>query len=637
MGMLIAAKDWQTTPLGPLASWPQSLKSAVSLTLASPVAMIVLWGPELIQLYNDSYATIAGLRHPAALGQPNRECWPEVWAFNAPIFAAALQGNSQSFTGQELVIERHGVAERAWFDLTYSPLYDEGGTAAGVLVIVIETTGRVYADQQVTAAVRRQRRLFERAPGFIAILHGPEMAFEFVNDAFTRLFGGRNFIGRTVRDAFPDLVGQGFYELLDNAYANGERFVASDVPIQLQNLPDVPPDERFLDFIYEPILNDHGQATGLFIEGHDVTDAHVARAALQALNADLERQVAERTRELGQTWQVSPDLLGILTQDGYFETTNPAWQVVLGWSAAELAASVFLDFIHPDDLERTNAQFERSKHGELALRFENRYRRRDGEYRWLSWVAVPGGGKLYCSARDVTTEKQQAEALGKAEEALRQSQKMEAVGQLTAGLAHDFNNLLTGISGSLELLQNRLAQGRVAGIERYLTAAQGASSRAAALTHRLLAFSRQQTLVSKPTDLNLLVAGMEGLVRRAVGPSIDIDRVTEAKLWTTLIDPGQLENALLNLCINARDAMPEGGRLVIETANRALDANTARRFELPEGDYVSLSVGDTGCGMSWSITSLPRTRRPMLPSPALIPSAVCASAVMVRPASVRTG
>ena len=185
-----------------------------------------------------------------------------------------------------------------------------------------------------------------------------------------------------------------------------------------------------------------------------------------------------------------------------------------------------------------------------------------------------------------------------AEEALRQSQKMEAVGQLTGGIAHDFNNLLTGIIGSLDLLQVRLRQGRTTEIDRYIAAAQGASKRAAALTHRLLAFSRRQTLDPKQTDVNRLVIGMEELIRRTVGPQITVEVVTAGGLWSTLIDSSQLENALLNLCINARDAMPEGGRITIETANKWLDERVAKDRDLPPGQYLSLCVTDNGTGMT---------------------------------------
>ena len=201
----------------------------------------------------------------------------------------------------------------------------------------------------------------------------------------------------------------------------------------------------------------------------------------------------------------------------------------------------------------------------------------------------------------VTLESQVAERtreLMEAEAALRQAQKMEAVGQLTGGLAHDFNNLLTGIAGSLEMLQARVAQGRLADIERYIIAAQGAAKRAASLTHRLLAFSRRQTLDPRPTDVNRLVADMEDLVRRTVGPQITFETVAAGGLWPTSVDPSQLENALLNLCINARDAMPDGGCITVETANRWLDQRAARERGVEPGQYVVLSVSDEGTGMS---------------------------------------
>jgi signal transduction histidine kinase/CheY-like chemotaxis protein len=189
-------------------------------------------------------------------------------------------------------------------------------------------------------------------------------------------------------------------------------------------------------------------------------------------------------------------------------------------------------------------------------------------------------------------------ARAQVEESLRQSQKMEAVGQLTGGIAHDFNNLLAAISGSLQMIQSRMAQGRVETVDRYLVAAQNAVQRAAALTHRLLAFSRRQTLDPKPTNVNRLIAGMEELIRRTVGPSVQMEVIGAGGLWPTLIDPNQLENALLNLCINARDAMPDGGRLTIETANKWLDDRAAKERDLSPGQYVSLSVTDTGTGMS---------------------------------------
>ncbi|MGY2053014.1 PAS domain-containing protein [Methylobacterium sp. JK268] len=347
-----------------------------------------------------------------------------------------------------------------------------------------------------------------------------------------------------------------------------------------------------------PIRDEGGAITRWFGSGTDVTDLRAAEAALRHLNETLEAQVAARTAERDQIWQASTDLLCVAGHDGSFLSLNPAWTTTLGWSEAELRARPLLDFVHPEDRAETAAAAAALRRGDLLIGFENRYRTRDGRYRWFSWNAVPRGGLVYASARDVTQVRAQGEALAEAEAALRQAQKMEAVGQLTGGIAHDFNNLLAGISGSLELMETRIGQGRMGDVARYMTAAQGAARRAAALTHRLLAFSRRQTLDPKPTDVNGLVAGMEELISRTAGPAVALSVTAAPDLWPALVDPPQLENALLNLCINARDAMPEGGRIRIETANLRLPAEAAREQDLSPGEYLSLTVADTGTGMS---------------------------------------
>ena len=329
----------------------------------------------------------------------------------------------------------------------------------------------------------------------------------------------------------------------------------------------------------------------------DITDRKRTEQRLHELNIELERQVIERSQERGTTWQVSPDLLGALNPQGYFVTSNPAWMTVLGWTEAEVAGMSIFELLHPDDVERTRGGFNLTQQGQPAIRFPNRYRCKSGAYRWISWVGVPDGGMVYCSGRDITEEREQAEALERAQEALRQSQKMEAVGQLTGGLAHDFNNLLAAISGSLEVMQMRIAQGRTGEIDRFMVAAKGAVKRAAALTHRLLAFSRRQTLDPKPTDANRLIADMEELIRRTIGPGIHLEVVGAGGLWPTLVDPNQLENALLNLCLNARDAMPDGGRLTMETANKWLDDRAASERDMAPGQYISVCVSDNGVGM----------------------------------------
>nr|WP_299908174.1 PAS domain-containing protein [Sphingomonas bacterium] len=559
----------------------------------------------------------------------------------------------------------------------------------------------------------RLRSLFQRAPGFMCVLRGPEHVFEFMNEAYLQLIGHRDVRDMTVREALPEIEGQGFFGLLDDVYRTGQPFVGQNMAVDLQREPGSPLEKRFLNLVYQPIVESDGSITGIFAEGHDVTDQVRGEAALRALNADLEREVIQRTQARGMTWHLSPDLLGALNPQGYFETSNPAWKSLLGWTEEEVASMSIFELLHPDDVERTRGGFQLTQQGQPAIRFPNRYRCKDGSYRWISWVGIPEDGMVYCSGRDITEEKA-AEAerdrlwtlsedmlaradyeggmaavnpawtkvlgwseqelltnpyadiihpenvpavtaaleamartgqptrfenrilsasgewkpigwtvspepdgvhfiavgrdltedkarerqLDQAQEALRQSQKMEAVGQLTGGIAHDFNNLLAGIGGNLELLDLRLAAGRTVGLERYIGGAQDATRRAASLTQRLLAFSRRQTLDPKPTDVNRLIAGMEELIRRTVGPAIEVEVVGAGGLWLTRVDPSQLENALLNLAINARDAMAGVGRITIETANKWLDDRAAKDRELPPGQYLSLCVTDTGSGMA---------------------------------------
>jgi PAS domain S-box-containing protein len=322
-----------------------------------------------------------------------------------------------------------------------------------------------------------------------------------------------------------------------------------------------------------------------------------AEAALAALAATLERQVEERTRERDRTWQNSQDLLAIVDAEGIFRAVNPAWATILGWAPDEMVGRHHLGFSHPDD-QPASEQAHNHALIEPLLQYENRVRHKDGSYRWVSWVATAEGDRIYASGRHITAEREARIALENAQDQLRQSQKMEAVGQLTGGLAHDFNNMLTAISGSLELIQMRVRQGRTGDLDRYVGMAQQGAKRAAALTHRLLAFSRRQTLDPRPTDVNRLIANLDDLLRRSVGPTVEIEIVGAGGLWTTLVDPNQLENALLNLCINARDAMPEGGRITIETANKWLDDKAAAERDLPPGQYISLCVTDTGSGMT---------------------------------------
>ncbi|HYI40665.1 MAG TPA: PAS domain S-box protein [Allosphingosinicella sp.] len=848
-GALIRAYDWRSTPLGPIEDWPESLKAVVALVVDSPVPIVTLWGPDGIMIYNDAYSIFAGARHPRLLGSQVREGWPEVADFNDHVMKIVLAGGTLSYKDQELVLHRNGRPEPVWMNLDYSPVPGENGRPAGVIAIVVETTERVLAERRAALETERQRRLFKQAPGFITILRGPDHEFEFVNQAYSKLFGDRDFVGRTAREAFPELAGQEFFDWLDRVYQTGERFVADHVPIVLQRAPGGPMEERFLDFIYEPVTDESGRVTGIFCEGHDVTQArraqealrrserryrqivegaedfaivtvdphgditswnagaeritgyseaealgrpgsiiftpedraagvpeqemnqaqsdgralderwhlrkdghrfwgsgltmcleggeggflkifrdrtaeHEAEAALRTsearyrtlfetveagfcvveilvddagqpadyrfieanpafrsqtglpeadgrtarelvpnlepfwvetygrvaltgepvrfesgseamgrwfdvhalrvgdpetrrvailfndisdrrraeermrgLNETLAQHVAERTAERNRIWEMSRDLFAIMGFDGRLKAINPAWEAMLGLDQETLLARDFAQQVHPDDHEGVEAMMERLLAGETVIGFEDRLRHADGGWRWISWTLVPEGEVFFAVGRDVTGEKQAAEELERAQEALRQSQKMDAMGQLTGGVAHDFNNLLTPIVGSLDMLQRRGLGGERE--RRLIDGAMQSAERAKTLVQRLLAFARRQPLQPSAVDVGRIVTGMADLLASTSGPQIRLVVEVPDDLPAAQADPNQLEMALLNLGVNARDAMPDGGTLRITA--KAESAGASNPAGLKPGRYVCLSVADTGTGMDEKI------------------------------------
>jgi PAS domain S-box-containing protein len=346
--------------------------------------------------------------------------------------------------------------------------------------------------------------------------------------------------------------------------------------------------------VIDPIRQD-GKLVGFAKITRDMTEQHNAQIA--ALESE------RKFRLLVQG--VIDYAIYMLDPEGVITNWNTGAARIKGYSEEEVIGRHFSMFYTAEDraAEVPGRALERAaRDGRYEL--EGWRCRKDGTQFWANAVidAIRDtDGELLGFAkitRDLTERRQTQLELEKSHEQLMQSQKMEAIGHLTGGIAHDFNNMLTGISGSLELMDARLAQGRFNDFGRYIASARGAAARAAALTHRLLAFARRQSLEPKAINVNKLIASMEELVRRTVGPATHVETVLAIGLWPTLCDPNQLENALLNLCINARDAMPNGGRITIETANSWLDERGARQRDMQPGQYVAICVSDTGTGMT---------------------------------------
>lgn len=366
MAVFIASFDWSSTSLGPIDGWPPCLRTITGFLIRSPAPIVLLWGPEGVMIYNDAYSEFAGGGKPGKLGSKVKDGWPEIADFNANVMAVGLAGQALSYRDQELTLIRGGRAEPVWMNLDYSPVLDDNGQPAGVIAIVIETTARVLADRRAAAEQERQRQVMRQMPGFVAILTGPDHIYEYVNDAYMKISERGDFIGRRFRDVFPDIAGQGFYELLDRVYEAGEGVVSRNMELQLQGSDQL----QYIDFVFEPIRDGAGNVSGIFIGGYETTEAYRATLALQVseqrlleLNADLERKIIARTQARGLSWQVSPDLMGALNAEGYFVTSNPAWKTILEWSEEEVANLLVFDLIHPDDVEQAHRRFELTQAG----------------------------------------------------------------------------------------------------------------------------------------------------------------------------------------------------------------------------------------------------------------------------------
>ncbi|HEU4959677.1 MAG TPA: PAS domain-containing protein [Sphingomonas sp.] len=775
MGALMRAHDWAATSLGSPETWPASLRTAVRIMLNTGHPMYIWWGPELACLYNDAYRrSIGPERHPVSLGRPGRDVWDEIWDIIGPQIQQVMSGGGATWHENQLVpITRNGRREDVYWTYSYSPIDNPAAPngVGGVLVVCTETTEAVLAQQELAEQSQRQRRLFEQAPGFICTLRGPDHVFEFANESYKRLVGDRPLLGLPVRQAIPEIEGQGFFERLDGVYRTGERFVGDQLAVQLVRLPGERPEHRVLDFIYEPIFDAENRVTGIFVEGYDMTERTRAETALAESEARL--RLVQAAGGIGSfDYDLQTD-----------ETIcSPEYHAMFGLPVgAPVNRESWLAAVHPDDRAQVLETLERATTERVPFTYEYRALRADsGEVRWITGraaIVFDAAGepvRLVGGNIDITPHKQAearrralielndrfrdledpgdlafaaAEVLGRtlgvsragygdvdpvaetitierdwnapgikslagvlhfrdygsyiedlkrgetvvfadaetdprtaatadalkgisaqavvnmpisersglvgllylnhetarewtddelalvrevaertrsaiarreaeenlralaasleskveertaelvqAQEALRQSQKLEAMGQLTGGVAHDFNNLLTPIIGSLDLLHRRAA-----GSEREQRLIDGAllsAERAKTLVQRLLAFARRQPLQPRPVDVGALVEGMADLVSSTSGPRTRVTVDVAPAVPAAIADPNQLEMAILNLSVNARDAMPDGGRLSITVGAETVERG--HRSGLTPGRYVSLCVADSGVGM----------------------------------------
>ncbi|MET0536121.1 MAG: PAS domain-containing protein [Steroidobacter sp.] len=655
MGELIRGHEWERTPLGPPATWSQALRTAMRILLTTHHPSCIFWGSELICFYNDAYRRSLGPeRHPVMLGARLRELWSETWSIMGPQIERVMSGGATWQEDHLVLVPRFGKREEIYWTYSFSPIDDSSAPnhVGGVIVLCLETTKKVRAERQLAFQLvlsDRLRSLSDAAeimstaaemlgtqldagrvgyaeidpPGEIATvvcdwtghnmasLRGTHRIGDFGADLIYELRSGHMV---HVDDTDTDLLTSGSGRAA-NYRAAGMRSMI-DVPlIKLGRLVAVlyvhHADPRRWTEDELALTRETAERTW------DAVERARAESALRQLNATLEQRVIDAVaqRQLwGNLLDSAKSLIAAVGLDYKFIAFNRAYsdQLELRFGVRPQVGRSLLEMLKVDreQLAMSGSRWSRALAGEEFTLIETTAPNEHDLVRHfeITYTSLRDrSGKLigaFLYAHDVTERVRDQQRLSEAEESLRQSQKMEAVGQLTGGIAHDFNNLLTGIIGSLDMMQRKLARGQQIDVNAYVSAAMAAANRAAALTHRLLAFSRRQALDPRPVNAHRLVTGMEELLRRTLGEAIELQIKTDEELWLTRCDQNQLESALLNLTINARDAMPRGGKLTIETSNAHLgDAIEARMRDVEPGDYIAICVTDSGVGMPPDVVS----------------------------------
>ncbi len=563
--------------------------------------MLLFWGPDNIQLYNDAYIPTFGEgRHPEAFGMRASECWKgEVWeTVVGPQLALVSAGKDATwFVDQHIPLPRKGRVEETYWTYSYSPVFDDDGHVGGALVIAQETTARVLTErrqqsllEELTVERARLNDIFEQAPAFIAVLRGAEHRFEQANRDYYQVVGHRKLIGRSVREALPEVVEQGFIALLDRVLETGDAYVGREQPVLLVRAPGGEPEERLVTFVYQPLTEADGTRSGIFVHGIDVTESVRYREAVEAAAEEL---VAGRARYRAlaeavpvQVWTAQPD--------GQLDFVSEHTASYFGVPEEQLLGSGWSAFVHPDDLPGSSARWS------LALAtgtpYQAEFRLRDnstGEYRWHLVRAVPefdSAGTVtgwVGSNTDVEEERRaraDAEAArGAAEAASRAKSDFLAV------MSHELRTPLNAIGGYAELLEMGIRGPVTASQREDLARIQSSQRHLLGLINEVLNYARLETGTVRydleDVGVSHAVAESEALVMpqaRARGLTLRMPAVPPEV--TVRADAEKLRQVLVNLLSNAVKFTDRGGVIEIEVEKRE--------------SVVLLNVRDTGIGIA---------------------------------------
>jgi PAS domain S-box-containing protein len=617
---LVREHDWARTPLGVVDEWPETLRLAVDMVLGSGFPQMVLWGPELVQIYNDAYARLAGDNHPAALGQRLREFWPQLWAVNGPLFERAWRGETVHLENARYAFPLEGdrVDER-FYSSSYSPIHDADGTVVGLLVTLVETTLAMRTQEmqaereRLVGEVQRERNrledVFRQAPTFLAILHGPEHVFQLVNDAYYQVVGHRDLIGKRAAEAIPEVIEQGFIGLLDEVLRTGQPFIGREIPVMLQRLPGGELEQRYLDFVYQPLTEADGSRIGIVAHGSDVTDQVLARRTVEAVNIQLEERAAElraseqRLRDLFAQAPVAvavmegPEHVYTIASPRYVETPGGG-RPLIGRSIAD----AFPELKGQGLIELMDRVFESGKPYFANERHVKLDRDGDGvtEDYWFNVGYQPlrdASGTVYAIASVAYEVTEQMRARRELEIA-QQSAELARVEAVTANqaksaflttMSHELRTPLNAVAGYADLLlmevRGSLTEGQRTDLERIKRSGQYLLG----LINDVLNFAKldsgQVEYRFETVRIAPLLDGLEELIRPQMdAKGLRYEHQSDVDALTVRADPEKLRQILLNLLANAVKFTEPGG--------------TVRLSCVAAGDWVHVTVSDTGRGIA---------------------------------------
>lgn len=569
MAERVARLDWATTPLGALPEWPQSLRSTVDLLLGSRFPMFVVWGPELRMIYNDAYGEILAGKHPDALGQRFQDIWSEIWSELTPLIERALSGESFYMENLPLTMRRTGQDEQTWFTFSYSPVRDESDHVVGIYCACMETTATVLAEHRQRDERLRLQRLFQQAPGFMAVMRGPEHVFELVNESFVQLTGQRQPIGRKLAEVMPEVVGQGLVQLLDDVASSGQAYVGRSVRLLL-NRQSGRAAETYVDFVYQPLIEANGTVSGVFLQGQEVTERHRAEEALQLFLDSI------------------PAIAWIATAEGRVERINAQWTAYTGQAMQDALSFGWVSALHPDDRKVPRDMWQQARSSEQQWQGEYRLKGKDGAYRWFLTRAVAqldGPGRVmrwFGTTTDIEDAKRLQQALHDADR-----QKDEYL----ATLAHELRNPLAPIRMAAHVLSSPNLPPET--LVRTTDVIKRQVNHMARLLDDLLDVAR---ITKRQLPLKKDYVPLDQLVATAVETARPLIDAKKHQLRLELppqsmmlkVDPLRMAQVLSNLLNNAAKYTDEGGKIVLRACCEPSQ---------PKGD-CTIEVIDNGIGLT---------------------------------------